>query len=222
MSEPAKYPRVPHFAASPAAMSDDAVLSSDQRAALLAAEVVVEEKLDGMNVMVWIERGAPQVGTRGGAAAIDRSGERGRVRRWAAVHADELAAGLGDGSVLYGEWMRRRHAVPYQRLPAEFVGLDIRDAGSGRFLDIVGRDALLARMGLAGPPRRFRGTLNTIERLEALFGPSAFADAEAEGLVIRTVDGGDPRIAKHIDPAWGHVGSAKWLGENPVAVAAKA
>lgn len=42
------------------------MLATDQRAALLRAEVVVEEKLDGMNVMLWIEAGAPRVGTRGG------------------------------------------------------------------------------------------------------------------------------------------------------------
>jgi len=111
MSVPPKYPRVPHVAPSPAATADDVVLSAAQRSALLSLEVVVEEKLDGMNVVVWIDGGIPRVGTRGGADTSDPSGERGRLRRWASMHADELAGGLGS-DLLYGEWLRRRHVVP--------------------------------------------------------------------------------------------------------------
>jgi len=222
MTAPAIYPRVPHLAPSPAVTADDAVLSPDQREKVLRAEVVVEEKLDGMNLMLWIDGGAPQVGTRGGADTSDRSGERGRVRSWASMHADELVAGLGDGYVLYGEWLRRRHAVPYERLPAELVGLDVFDRSDGDFLNIHARDALLERMGVARPPLRFRGTLTSLDRLEQLFGPSAFADSKAEGLVIRTVDGTDPRIAKHIDPSWRHAGSAPWSGANLLATRARA
>lgn len=72
-------------------------------AELLATEVAVEEKLDGMNVMIWMESGAPRVGTRGGADTSDRPGERGRVAAWAATHRDELAEGLGDGHGLFAE-----------------------------------------------------------------------------------------------------------------------
>ncbi|MEJ7797788.1 MAG: RNA ligase family protein, partial [Solirubrobacteraceae bacterium] len=160
MTAPAKYPRVPHVAPSPAVTADDTVLSPDQRAALLHAEVVVEEKLDGMNVMLWIDGGAPQVGTRGGADTSDRSGERGRVRSWASIHTDELVAGLGNGYALCGEWLRRRHAVPYERLAAELVGFDLVDRSAGGFLTVDDRDGLLERMGVAKPPLRFRGTLS--------------------------------------------------------------
>jgi ATP-dependent RNA circularization protein (DNA/RNA ligase family) len=222
MTAPAKYPRVPHLAPSPAVTADDAVLSPDQREKVLRAEVVVEEKLDGMNVMLWIDGGAPQVGTRGGADTSDRSGERGRVRSWASMHADELVACLGDGYVIYGEWLRRRHAVPYQRLPAELVWFDVFDRSAEGFLNVDARDTLLARTGVATPPLRFRGALASLDRLEQLFGPSAFADSKAEGLVIRTVDGSDPRIAKHIDPSWRHAGSAPWSGENQLATRTRA
>jgi hypothetical protein len=219
MSVPPKYPRVPHVAPSPAATSDDVVLSAVQRSALLSAEVVLEEKLDGMNVVVWIDGGIPRVGTRGGADTSDRSGERGRLRQWASMHADELTAGLGSDLVLYGEWLRRRHAVAYLRLPAELVAVDILDRSTHRFHGIDDRARLLARIGVPGPPERFRGALTSLERLDSLFGRSAFADVRAEGLVIRTVDGSDPRIAKHVDPAWARIGEAPWVGENRLAVA---
>lgn len=220
MSAPPKYPRVPHVAPSPAATADDVVLDATQRSALLSAQVVVEEKLDGMNVVVWVEGGVPRVGTRGGADTSDRSGERGRLRRWAAMRADELGAGLGSEFAIYGEWLRRRHAVPYLRLPAELVAFDVLDRTTQRLLSLGERDLLLAKLGLPKPPERFRGVLGALDRLDSLLGASAFADARAEGLVIRTVDGGQPQIAKHIDPAWPQIGEAAWGGDNRLAVVA--
>ena len=138
------------------------------------------------------------------------------------MHADELVTCLGDGYVLYGEWLRRRHAVAYERLPAELVGLDVFNRSADGFLNVDDRDGFLDRMGVARPPLRFRGTLANLDRLEQLFGPSAFADSSAEGLVIRTLDGSDPRIAKHIDPSWRHAGSAPWSGENQLAARTRA
>jgi hypothetical protein len=216
MTAPPKYPRVSHVAPSPAATSDDLVLRAEERAALMAADLVVEEKLDGMNVMIWLEDGTPCVGTRGGAATSDRSGERGRIRAWASAHGDLLAAGLGDRRVLYAEWLRRRHGVPYDRLPSPLVGVDVLDRQSGRFLDVDARDGVLRAIDLAGPPLRFRGRLRGPDELSGLLGPSAFAEGPAEGLVIRAVDGREPRIAKLVDPAWPAIGSAPWVGENQV------
>lgn len=214
MTPPPKYPRVPRFDGSPSVPSDDLVLSATDRAALIKADVVVEEKLDGMNVMLWFEAGVPRVGTRGGEKTSDRSGERGRLRAWASMQSDQLAVQLHDRFAVYGEWLRRRHAVPYDRLPAQLVGFDILDRGTGEFVAIERRDMLLARLGIANPPARFRGVLGSAARLDELLGPSAFANAPAEGLVIRTVDGRSPRVAKYFDPVWQRIGSAPWAGEN--------
>jgi len=92
------------------------------------------------------------------------------------------------------------------------VAFDVLDRSTQRFLDVDDRDRLLARIGVPGPPKRFRGSLTSLDRFDALFGRSA--DARAEGLVIRTVDGSDPRIAKHVDPAWARIGEAPWAGAD--------
>lgn len=217
MSAPPKFPRIPHFAPSVAATPDDVVLGAGGRDELLEAEVVVEEKLDGMNVMVWVRDGVPQVGTRGGAETSDRSGERGRLKAWAAVHADALVAGLGERYALYGEWLRRRHGVAYDRLPAELVGLDLYDMEAGAFLGVDARDALLERMGVARAPQLFRGVLGGADRLAAMFGASAFAADRAEGVIVRAVAGEPRRVAKLVDPVWRGIGAIPWEGENRVA-----
>lgn len=212
-----KYPRIPHLSASSAVGGDDIVLDSGAPGLLVGREVVVEEKLDGMNVMIRLVDGAPRVGTRGGADTMDRSGERGRVAAWAAVHRDELARGLGADRLLFAEWLLRRHAVPYDRLPAELVGIDVYDVAAATFLAVDERDAVLAAVGIPRPPVRFRGVLRDLRELDALFGPSAFGEGvRAEGLIVRPVDGSEPRVIKHVDPAWGSVGEAPWAGVNRV------
>jgi ATP-dependent RNA circularization protein (DNA/RNA ligase family) len=214
LNAPPKYPRIPHVISGSAGTLDDVVLPAEALTDLLEREVLVEEKLDGMNVMVWIVGGEPRVGTRGGAETSDRSGERGRLKAWAAAHAVQLVAGLGERYVLYGEWLRRRHGVPYEQLPNAIVGLDVLDRRDGRFLSVDERDAVLAELGVPTPPRRFRGILGSTERLETLLGTSAFADERAEGVVVRSLRGDVRAVAKLVDPAWRDIGSLPWTGEN--------
>jgi hypothetical protein len=200
--------------------SDDRVLDPQARRQLLMAEVLVEEKLDGANVVIWFDAGAPQVATRGGVGALDRGGQRGRLQAWAAQNADQLRAALGDDLALYGEWLLKRHTVPYDRLPSLLIGLDVLNRRAGAFLTIDERDAVLVRAGLPTPPALFRGVLGTIEHAEQRHGCSAHSDANAEGLVIRSLaaveDG--PRIAKLLAPGWRPVpgSSSSHLSENRV------
>lgn len=215
MSVPPTYPRIPHLVPSRAVTADDDVLAGGHRNELLELEVVVEEKLDGMNVCIWLDGGAPRVATRGGTDAIDRSGERGRVKAWAAMRRDRLAAALGEDLALYGEWLRRRHGVAYERLPDVLMGLDVYDRRRERFLGVDERDAVLERLGVAKPPVVFHGVLGSLDRLATLLGPSAYASGRAEGLVVRAR--GQRLVAKLVDPAWHAIGTLPWRGENRVA-----
>jgi RNA ligase-like protein len=216
MKAPPRYPRVPHLAASVAATSNDTILSEEARRELLTTAVLVEEKLDGMNVSLWVEGGVPYVATRGGPDSSDRSGERGRLKAWANAHHDALVTVLGEDYVLYAEWLRRRHGVAYDHLPGELIGIDVFDRRQKRFLDIGERNATLSNLRVPAPPALYCGVLGSSRRLEALFGTSAFADEHGEGLVVRALH--RRLIAKVVDPTWDHIGSLPWSGENRVAV----
>lgn len=206
-----KYPRISHLAPGPGVSADDLILDAPSRKRLLDIPVIVEEKLDGANVAVWFESGGPAVATRGGVDTVDRGGQRGRLKAWAAGNADALREALGERLVLYGEWLLRRHSVPYERLPGPLVGLDIYDRVEDAFLDLARSDAVLGATSIPVPPRRFQGRLGTLDATIALLGTSAFGPARAEGVVLRASRAEDGRLlAKVIDPSWARVSDAAW------------
>ena len=54
MNAPPAYPRIPHLVRG-RGTSDDRVLAASEAELLLTKPVIVEEKLDGANVAVWLE-----------------------------------------------------------------------------------------------------------------------------------------------------------------------
>ncbi len=222
-AEPPPYPRVPYLFPQPERRRDDLVVGPDERERFLQEWVVIEEKLDGANVMLWLEGGGVvQVGGRSGVGGMDRGGQFGRLRAWAAERSDVLQALLKGGEVLYGEWMYLTHTVYYDRLPDLFVGTDLYVPKTG-FATAEERDRRLGEAGLCAPPRLFTGTLSGEESLASLFGTSAFGSQLSEGLVLRRE--GEGRLlerAKMLRPGFVRAGDAQLAsGLNEVSARGK-
>lgn len=210
--DPKPYPRVPHLPPGVGASRDDKVLSPQQAEPFFRELVVVEEKLDGASVALWLDSTrVVRAGTRGGSAAVDRAGQLGPLRAWAAERADQLATLLDGGTVLYGEWLWLAHGVRYQRLPDWLIGLDLWRPGSG-FLPIEERDGLLAVAGVTRPPQMSREILGSELRIRELLASSAFGEAPAEGLIVRRLEQASPdlRLAKVLSPAFTRRSDAAW------------
>ncbi|MGH8906755.1 MAG: RNA ligase family protein [Egibacteraceae bacterium] len=210
-AEPPPYPRIPHLVPTPRAQRDDLVVPAERCGGFLTGQVVVEEKLDGANVVLWVgEAGRIAVAGRGGAGAMDRAAQLGRLRAWASQRADRLLPLLTDGWVLYGEWLWLAHSVRYERLPDLLVGLDLWSPKRG-FASADERDRVLASTGIATPPRRFTGVLGSLDRLADLFGPSAFGAPQMEGLILRRErDGAVRDRAKLLAPGFTRVTDPQW------------
>jgi hypothetical protein len=115
---------------------------------------------------------------------------------------------------LYGEWLLTAHGVRYDALPAYLVGLDLWAPDVG----FVGPDAryeLLTRAGLTAPPSLYRGTLERVDQVEALLGCSRVGSEPMEGVVVRTLDAGEPRIAKLLRPDFSPASNAEWRRGRP-------
>lgn len=187
---PPPYPRTPHLWTVPGRIDDDRVIPPDERAGWLRAPLVVEEKLDGANVSLWLDDGRMQVASRGGAGAMDRAGQLGRLRAWAAERDASLRGLLADGWAIYGEWLWLTHGTEYDLLPDWLVVLDCWHPSVG-FAGLADRDRRVEGAGLVVPPRLFEGVLGSEAAVTALFGPSRFSRSggPAEGLVLRDAAG---------------------------------
>jgi hypothetical protein len=211
---PPPYPRIAHLVPE-RGTRDDLVLGAAARMELIRLPVIVEEKLDGANVVVWWQRSWVECALRAGPGAQDRAGQLGPLRVWTAEHADDLRPILGGGSALYGEWLLFTHSVAYDRLPSYFVGLDIRGP-DGNFESVDTRNERLAEAGLATPPELFRGVLGSVEAVEALVGAtSRFGTVANEGVVIRTIDNAEPRIVKLLAREFSVLDDEEWHGGRP-------
>jgi hypothetical protein len=212
MIAPPAYPRIPHLVRG-RGTRDDRVLRREEADALLRRPVLVEEKLDGANVVVWLEAGRVECALRSGVGAQDRGRQLGPLRAWLAERADQLRE-LLDGQALYAEWLLVAHGVQYDALPAYLVGLDLWSPESG-FAAPEKRKELLGRANLVLPPELHRGTIDGIYSLEGFLGESRAGSELMEGLVVRALDGRDPRIAKLLRADFSPSTDAAWRRGRP-------
>lgn len=208
MTGPPPYPRTPHLWP-PAGSTGRFVVPDEEVRGWLSEPVVVEEKLDGANVSLWLDPANRriEVASRGGVGAQDRAGQLGRLKAWVAERPEALSFLLGDGWVLYGEWLWLQHGIRYDRLPDWLIALDLWHEDRG-FAPLDQRDSRCRTAELAVPPRLFDGILSEEVRLKKLLGTSSLSsDRPAEGLILRRADGRRCKVvaASHVrrsDTEW--------------------
>lgn len=216
---PPPFPRTPYLWRPVDRAGDDRVVAAGDVAAWLQRPVLVEEKLDGANVSIWLDDGRVQVASRGGAGAMDRAGQLGRLRAWAADRDGSLRQLLAGGWAVYGEWLWLTHGTAYDALPDWLVVLDCWHLSTG-FASVQERDGRAGEAGLVVPPRRFEGVLGSEAALQSLFGPSLYSRSGlAEGLVLRAADG---RRCKVVDPSYRRRTDEEWDDRQHNALAERA
>lgn len=211
MSSPPPYPRIPYLMGAPTTGREDLVLSESDAQPFLREEVVVEEKLDGANVMLWLaDHASVAVATRSGPGGRDRAGQLGPLRAWAARRSDAVRTLLSPGQVLYGEWLWLSHGIRYDRLPSFLVGLDLWDSENG-FWDLDARDERCRAAGIPTPPCVFRGVIGQPDRLKSMVAGAQWAPETVEGLVVRRLcRGTEPRAAKVVRESFQPRSDREW------------
>jgi hypothetical protein len=182
-----RFPHTPHLAwLGTGKPRRDKVLDAGERAELLAAEVTVEEKIDGANVGISVDaHGQVRVQNRG--QYIQRGGhpQFGPLWPWLAAHA-ELGEQLGTNLILFGEWCFAVHSVVYDQLPDWFLGFDVYDRQTETFWSTSRRDQLFERVSVTAVPELLRGQATLDELVELLTtSTSRVGTAGMEGLYVR-------------------------------------
>lgn len=188
MTEFFRFPHTPHIAWLAAGCPrDDKILLPHESDSLLAAEVVVEEKLDGANLGFSLdEQGQLQAQNRGHYLPLPYSGQFARLASWLAQHQDDICAVLDDNLMLFGEWCAAKHSLDYAALPDWFLLFDVYDRKQQCFWSTSRRNELADLIGLVTVPRVFQGH-TTLTQLKTWVTQqnSHYRPGVLEGLVIR-------------------------------------
>ena len=222
---PESFPRIPHLVQG-AMDDDDLLVPADLRDTFFGTPVLVEETVDGSNVMIFrTDYGYFDVAGRAGVGAQDRAGQLGPLRAWVANNHQRLDALLGDTEVLYAEWLWLEHSLPYDRLPDHLIVLDLWTPERG-FVRVEERDRRAQEWSFFTAPVLARDhILRSPADLEELAGTSRFTDARMEGLILRVEDElGLADRAKWVRPDFQRKPDSEWrapfarnrlIGEQP-------
>jgi len=183
-----RFPHTPHLAwLGEDAPRDDKVLSPMEADALLAGDVLVEEKLDGANIGISLgSDGRLRAQNRGQYLIEPFAGQFSRLTAWLSRHQHSLADKLDSNLILFGEWCAAKHSLDYVALPDWFLLFDVYDLKQNRFWSSDRRNEFAALLGLVAVPQLFRGHVS-LSKLKALLesSDSRYRNGRPEGLVIR-------------------------------------
>lgn len=183
-----RFPHTPHLAwLGEGSPRDGKVLSPNEVTALLAGDVVVEEKLDGANVGLSLAPdGGLRAQNRGQYLAEPHAGQFARLAGWLAQHGEGLRSVLTPNLILFGEWCAARHSLSYETLPDWLLLFDVYDRSADRFWSSTRRNALARSVGLVTVPQVLFGK-TTVPTLKKLVGDTAsrYRAGALEGVVIR-------------------------------------
>ena len=173
-------------------------LEEDEVRALLNGHVTMDEKVDGGVLGLAWDGSRPLVVGKHSMVDYDLSSKKFYgLREWIYDNYNKISE-IPLGWVVYGEWMRRQHHVPYDSLPDYFIGFDVFDGTIKHgFLNVVDRSIFLYDIGFAEVPFVYSGTDLGIEDIicitEGVGGvsnKSRFNSKEIiEGLIIRNDNG---------------------------------
>ncbi len=188
MTELFRFPHTPHLVwLGEGSPRDDKVLSLKEVTALLAGEVVVEEKLDGANLGLSLAPdGSLRAQNRGQYLAEPHAGQFARLPAWLGQHIEDLRSVLKPNLILFGEWCAARHSLDYAALPDWFLLFDVYDRTADRFWSSSRRNALASGVGLLTVPQLLHGKA-TVQTLKKLVTDTAsrYRAGALEGVVIR-------------------------------------
>ena len=183
-----RFPHTPHITwLGEGNPRDDKVLSPIEVKTLLAADVVVEEKLDGANLGFSLTSdGRLQAQNRGQYLSEPHAGQFARLPAWLVQHGVDMTAAMTPNLMLFGEWCAARHSLGYSAIPDWFLLFDVYDCQVAKFWSTQRRNALASAIGLVTVPHLKYGKF-TLDDLKILVGTqiSCYRFGPVEGIVIR-------------------------------------
>ena len=195
-----KFPRTHHLVniRGGSVLGDDILCSVKEMAPFFQSPIVVEEKVDGSNLGIFLDEEGHVVCINRGKAVNHATGSQWRtLQKWLDETPEVLEVISSGPLVLYGEWCYARHTVHYTLLPSPFICFDIYDRAECQFLSTGRRDAILAGFtSIPVVPRIAFGKFKDAKELEPLLRTHSAlcaAPTVVEGVYLRLTT----RISSH-------------------------
>lgn len=180
-----KFPSTPYIEFDKNNTRKDKVLSPIEVERVLSEEIYIEEKIDGANLGISFGNdGKIMLQNRGSYLYSPFEGQWKILEHWVKKYEDKLFDALLDEYILFGEWCYVTHSVYYECLPDWFVGFDVYDKNSDRFLSVEKRNQIMKQIGISKVPMLGKGMF-TLEQLKVFIGKSKFGSNICEGIYLR-------------------------------------
>ncbi len=167
----------------------DKVLSKSEIEILLSNPITLEEKVDGANLGIsFDDDGGLLLQNRGNWITEPYEGQWSKLKYWIDPKLDAIFEILLNKYILFGEWCYAKHSIYYNKLPDWFIGFDIYDKESEKFLSVEKRDCLLEKMKICIVHKYGMGNY-TLEELVNLRPKSSYGDVICEGIYLRWDEG---------------------------------
>lgn len=182
-----KFPRTPHLLVMPGvSVRDDKVMTPQESDAFLSSPVIVEEKVDGANIGIsFNESGELKFQNRGNYVTHTSHPQFKLLTEWGYNRYELLRNAIGDQFIVFGEWCYLAHSIRYSRLPDWFIGFDVFEKSTQRFLSVERRNAIMQVCQISSVPLIFQGRTDKIALSNLLNTPSKLGDEPIEGIYIR-------------------------------------
>lgn len=180
-----KFPSTPYIEFQKGTIRKEKVLTEKEIEMILSQRIYVEEKIDGANLGISFDcEGNPLLQNRGSYLYPPLAGQWKLLDGWIKQYENRMFDVLTDEYILFGEWCYATHSICYDALPDWFVGFDILEKKSNRFLNVPKRNLMMNQIGISTVPLLGKGTF-TLEQLKNFFGKSRFGNEECEGIYLR-------------------------------------
>lgn len=187
-----KYEKTPHVD-----QKGKFFLSKKEIQALLAGEVVIEEKMDGANAGIIRHKSGFHLQKRGSLVGQSEHEQFGYFHNWANVQNYEKIMAIPVGYLVYGELLRVVHTIVYDSLPDYFLVFDVWDGDN--FLNYKQRQLFCSDLGFHMVPLIATGNFTKNELFKMIPKESAYGSM-AEGIVVKRYSKNNYIRAKIVKP----------------------
>ena len=189
MIDKIKFPRTAHVY-SERRYREDLQLSELETKDLFENELIIQEKVDGANLGLYMKDGEIYAINRNTPIdySITRNDQFKKLGKWINNNYVDLSSILEDNKMLFGEWLYAEHSVRYDNLPSYFLSFDIFDLNEEKFVSQTKLEDILEDTDISYNPVLYKGRINSISDLDNLMVQSQFGPEKMEGLYLRVDD----------------------------------